>query len=102
VAHAGTAGSTALCNRSSIEDDWPRHGEGAGGLDGCVWVQSDLEHFDWAIKREIDGDVAHGARLVPEEDVLVYLARRGVLVRDRGVPVSISDVEIDAALSEEV
>ena len=67
-----------------------------------VLVQSDLQHLDRAVERQVDRDVAHHPRLALEIDVLVDLTRSGVLVRHGGAPVRVADVEVHAALSEGV
>src|SRR5437762_7827782 len=48
--------------------------------------QADLQHLHGAVERQVDGDVAHHARLAPEIDVLVNLTWGGVFVRHCGTP----------------
>src|SRR5204863_8242953 len=102
IAHPGPAGAAPLGDRSSVKDHRGANGKRRGELEGRILVQADLQHLYGTVKRQVDGDVAHYARLIPEIDVFIDLTRGGILIRHRGTPVRVADVQIHTALSKKV
>src|SRR6185503_18423378 len=102
IAHAGSAGATALRDRSPVKDDWFANGEMPGGLYPGFRIETDAENFYPHVERQIERDLPVDTRLVFEICMVLCLAGLGFAVGNRGAAIDAVSVEIHARLPEGV
>ena len=98
IAHARPAGAAALRDRSPIIDNGTGDGEAAGFFKARLAVNADSDDFHRLIQRKIKRHSAPRSRTGAEIDMLVDLARLGVLVGDRRAAIGAVAVEIHSGL----